>query len=273
MGREAVQLLEQAGDVWESNMARMIATVPMYHLGDLEAAYRESKKAHQIGLETGDYSAICISLLFWIPAHPKTIPPGIIQAELERHREDPLTIAGAVYARGLELLLCQDQPKEAARVLDDSLAQARRLGLRNVCLFSAATWKATALRIVAERETDGATRRRAVNEAMKAVRAALKITKKYVACRPHALRERGRLAVLEGNEEQARRYYDESLQVARQHKARYDHARTLLARGNAGMEFGWPQASDQIEEAESEIREIEMFRSDDSSKTNKQKDR
>ena len=154
-GREAVELLEQAGDVWESNMARMIATVPIYHLGDLKTAYLESKKAYEIGIETGDYSAVCISLLFWIPTNPKTIPPGAIQAELERHREDPLTIAGAVYARGLELLLCEDQPREAAQVLQDSQDQAKRLGLRNVCLFSAVSWKATALRIVAEREPEG----------------------------------------------------------------------------------------------------------------------
>ena len=57
----------------------------------------------------------------------------------------------AVYSRGRELLLCEDKPAEAAKVLEDSLIQARRLGLRNVCLFSAATWKATALIIVAER--------------------------------------------------------------------------------------------------------------------------
>ena len=256
-GTEAVELLEQAGDVWESNMARMITTVPMYHLGDLAGAYRESRKAYEIGLETGDYSAVCISLLFWIPTNPKTIPPGAIQAELERHREDPLTIAGAVYARGLELLLCEDRPAEAAKVLDDSLVQARRLGLRNVCLFSAATWKATALRIVAEREPDGPPRRRAVAAATKAIRAALSITKKYRACRPHALRERGLIAMLEGKEDQARRFLDESLQLAEAHQARYDHAKTLLARGRAGQQFSWPEADQQVRDAQATIDELE----------------
>jgi two-component system sensor kinase len=260
MGREAVRLLEQAGDVWESNMARMIATVPMYHLGDLEAAYRQSRKAYEIGIETGDYSAVCISLLFWIPNNPKTIPPGVIQVELERHRDDPLTIAGAVYARGLELLLCEDQPREAAEVLQESLDQASRLGLRNVCLFSAATWKATALRTVAERQQeDAAARSRALRDALVAVRAALKITKKYRACRPHALRERGLIAVLEGKEDQARRYFEESLQAAEAHQARYDHAQTLLARGQAGIKFGWPNAAAQAAQAQAVVDSLENF--------------
>jgi serine/threonine protein kinase/tetratricopeptide (TPR) repeat protein len=258
-GLEAVQLLNQAGDVWESNMARMIATVPMYHLGDLKTAYRESKKAYEIGLETGDYSAVCISLLFWIPTNPKTIPPGAIQAELERHREDPLTIAGAVYARGLELLLCEDQPRDAAQVLQDSLDQAKRLGLRNVCLFSAATWKATALRMVAERESAGPDRSRAIGNAMAAVRTALKITKKYRACRPQALRERGLIAVLEEQEGQARRFFDESLQLAETYEARYDHAKTSLARGQAGIKFGWANAAQQIAQAQSVLDALEDF--------------
>ena len=57
----------------------MIATVPMYHLGDLKTAARESKKAYEIGLETGDYSAVCISLLFWVPCALNQIPRGAIQ--------------------------------------------------------------------------------------------------------------------------------------------------------------------------------------------------
>lgn len=256
-GAEAVRLLEQAGDVWEANMARMIATVPNYHLGDLKTAYRESKKAYEIGLETGDYSAVCISLLFWIPCAPHLIPRGAIQKELDRKREDPLSIAGAVYARGLELLLREDNPAEAAKVLQDCLDRAKKRGLRNVCIFSAMTWKATALRIVAERTSEGAARRRALRAAKKSCRAALKITKSYLACRPHALRETGIVAAMEGREEQARRYFEESLRVAERYEARYDIAKTELARGEAGLKFAWPDAEQQITNARKRMAEIE----------------
>ncbi len=256
-GAEAVRLLEQAGDVWEANMARMIATVPMYHLGDLKTAYRESKKAYEIGLETGDYSAVCIALLFWIPSAPHLIPRGAIQRELDRKREDPLSIAGAVYARGLELLLCEDHPAEAAKVLQDCLDRAKKRGLRNVCIFSAMTWRATALRIVAERATEGSPRQSALRAAKKACHAAWKITKSYLACRPHALREAGIVAALEGNENQARRSFAESLQVAEQYGARYDLARTTRAQGEAGLKFGWPNAAEQVVQATALIKELE----------------
>ncbi len=256
-GAEAVRLLEQAGDVWEANMARMIASVPMYHLGDLKTAYQEMKKAYEIGLETGDYSAVCISLLFWIPCAPHLIPRGAIQKELDRKRDDPLSIAGAVLARGLELLLCEDNPAEAAKVLQDCLDRAKKRGLKNVCIFTAITWKATALRIVAERCPEGTARQHAVRTAKQACRAALKITKSYLACRPHALRETGIVATLEGNEEQARRSFAESLQVAEQYEARYDHAQTRLAQAEAGMKFGWPGSAEQAAEARAAIKELE----------------
>ena len=75
----------------------------------------------------------------------------------------------------------------------------------------------------------------------------MSITTKYRACRPHILRERGLIAVLEGNEDRARRSFDESLQIADSNDARYDHAQTLLARGNAGLRFGWPDAQQQVD--------------------------
>jgi len=143
--------------------------------------------------------------------------------------------------------------------LQDSLDQAKRLGLRNVCLFSAATWKATALRIVAEREPDGPAKQRALREAKKAVRAALKITKKYLACRPHALREQALIAALESDEDQSRCCFDESLKVASTQEARYEIAKTMLARGESGLKYGWPESAEQINAAKLEIKAIENF--------------
>ena len=57
-GREAIRLLEQAGDVWEANMARNIASQPLYFLGDLRNSHLQAKRAFEIGVETGDFAAI-----------------------------------------------------------------------------------------------------------------------------------------------------------------------------------------------------------------------
>ncbi len=256
-GAEAVRLLEGAGDVWEANMARMIRSVPMYHAGDLKGAYREARKAYEIGIETGDYSAACISLLFWMPAAPHLVPPGAIKTEMERDRVDPLAITSTFFTRGLELLLCEDKPQEAADMLQKMLDEANRREFRDCCLFAAKTWKVTALRIVAERAAEGSDRKRALRNAKRALGGALSITKSYRACRPHALREAGILATLEGNEPQARSFFEESLELAQQHAALFDIAKTELARGEAGIKFGWPDSEEQVRKARAQVAEIE----------------
>ena len=138
-GQEAVRLLEEAGDIWEANMARMIMSVPMYHSGDLKGAYREAKKAYEIGLETGDYSAACITQLFWMPAAPHKVPPGAIKTEMERDRFNPLAITATFLTRGYELLLCEDKPAEAAEWFQKLLDECKRREFRDCCLYAGVT--------------------------------------------------------------------------------------------------------------------------------------
>lgn len=258
-GREAVRRLEQAGDVWESNMARIILSQSLYFLGDLQDAYREAKQAYEKGKETGDHSAMAIALYFWVPACPHNVPEGALQSARERQREDPLSTSAAIQGRGLELLLREDDPVEAARVIEESLSVARQRGLRNPCIFGGVTWKATALRCVAEREMSGANHQSSLSEAKKAVRDALKITKKYLTCRPRALRECAEIAAIEGHEDRAIRFLNESLRVAEQQNATYEHAHSLVARGKAGLKFGWPDAEQQLAEGKATIARLEDF--------------
>ncbi len=72
-----------------------------------------------------------------------------------------------------------------------------------------------------------------------------------------ALREAGLVATLEGNEEPARRFFDESLQVAEQFEAIYYIAKTRLARGEAGLKFGWQDAEQQVTEARVAVAQLE----------------
>lgn len=263
-GREAVELLEQAGDVWEANMARIILSQPLYFLGDLQASHLEAKQAYEVGNETGDYSAMAIALDFWVPSAPHQVPEGALQAERERPREDPLSSAAAIQGRGLELLLRENRAEEAAKVIDESLVVAKRRGLRNPCIFGGVTWKATALRIVAERAPKGAARNAALRAAKQAARTALGITNRYRACRAQALRERALIAVLEGNEAQARRYFDDSLRVADEQEARYERAKSLQARAEAGLKFRWQDVEQQLAEARAVMEDIERFSADPS---------
>lgn len=256
-GREAIRLLEEAGDVWEANMARMIASFPMYFLGDLRNAHLTVKRSFEIGIETGDHAAMAIALYFWATSAPRTLPEGALQVECDRQRDDPLSSSAALQGRGLELLIREDRPREAAVMIQKSLDLAKQRGLRNPCIFCGVTWKAVALRIVAQREPDGPTRAQALAEASKAVRNALKITKKYLTVRPMALRERGMIAVLKGKEKEARQAFDQSLDFAREQGAPYECAQTELARAEAGQKFGWPDADRDVAQARAKIAEFE----------------
>ncbi len=62
---------------------------------------------------------------------------------------------------------------------------------------------------------------------------------------------------MEGREAPARQYLEESLLVGEQYDARYDIAKTKLAHGEAGSEFGWPDAERQVAQAKAVIEEIE----------------
>ena len=57
---------------------------------------------------------------------------------------------------------------------------------------------------------------------------------------PHVLRECALLLAMTGAPGKARRYFDDSLQVAEAQGAVYEHAQTLLARGQVGLELHWP---------------------------------
>lgn len=258
-GREAVRLLEEAGDVWEANMARIILSFPLYLQGDHESAAVEARKAVEIGQETGDKSSVVIALWFWAIYAARQVPEGLIISELDQPSRDPLSDVAIILARGQELLLREDNPREAAEYFQRGLVVARKRGLRNPCVFCAMTWKTKALRIVAERESEGPTRTAALKQARKAARYALLTTRMYLTSRPEALREKALICALDGKEARARRYFDESLRLAQEQEASYEIARTELARGEAGLKFGWPVDNEQMAAAEQEVARIRKF--------------
>ncbi len=71
------------------------------------------------------------------------------------------------------------------------------------------------------------------------------------------LRECGLLATLQGNEQQARTYFDQGIELAEAQGAQRERAKTLLARDEAGLKFGWPGADKQTAEARALVEEIE----------------
>ncbi len=113
-GQAAVRLLEEAGDVWEANMVRIILSVPTYYSGELEEACRMAQTVLRVGYETGDYMAVACAMLFGTPTSPNFAEDGVVQSEVERPRTGPLSRCAIIMGRGLDLVHREDKPVEAA---------------------------------------------------------------------------------------------------------------------------------------------------------------
>ena len=74
----------------------------------------------------------------------------------------------------------------------------------------------------------------------------MSVARKFQTDLPHALREAGLVAAMQGAIQKARKFLDESLVVAERQGARFEHAQTLLARGRVGLEVDWPGSAEDV---------------------------
>jgi two-component system sensor kinase len=249
--REAVRLLRRTGDYWEVNIARYQIAASLYRLGDLRGGLDEARTMYQSGLELGDGQATGISLDVWAWASGGKVPAEVIQAELARPSNDVQRTAQVLMAEAMRLL-GEGRPAEAATVLEQARRRARAAGVRNAWVAPLHPWLATALRRQTEALTDRTPRRRRrlLARLRAAVLRALRTARSFPNERPHALREAALLAALEGRCGRSRRLFEDGLAVAERQGARYERALTLLARGQVGLEAGWPGADADVAEGE-----------------------
>ena len=252
-GREAICLLDDAGDVWEANMASMLLSMPRYYLGELESAYWLNQTALRVGYETGDMMAVDVALYFGAPTAPRFAPEGTIAKEVLRERQDPLTQCTILQARALEQLGREDDPEGAAATFKQCMDLAWSKMFRNPYIFCGYAWRAESLRILAERLPEGSERTRALKKARKAARIAIFISWQYHLSRTQALREMGTILAMQGHSVKARLQLDDAIRVAQQQDARYELAKAQLARGKAAHKFGWDGGDEMIAQAEQEI--------------------
>ena len=248
--REAVRLLGRTGDHWEMNIAQYQIAASLYRLGDLSAAVTEAQRMYQSGLELGDAQASGISLDTWARASLGQVPAEVIRAELKRPGGDVQRTAEVLAAEGTRLLYA-GLPEEAADVFQRAQDLADEAGVRNAWVAPLLPWLATALRRSAETlaAVTPARRRSLLRQAWKVARKALRLARSFPNEQPHALREAALICALHGRTRRAHRYFDEGLAAARRQEARFEEAQTLLARGQVGLELGWPEAAEDLERA------------------------
>jgi tetratricopeptide (TPR) repeat protein len=238
--REAMDLLDQAGDRWEVNNCRLQMAMARYRLGDLMGAVEESMAARRAGLEIGDAQARGIGLEAWAKATDGAVPPELIRAELERSSEDVLTIASVLQAEGMRLLGRGDAGA-AIDAFDESQRLFRQAGMKNAGVSPVRPWLLTALRHAAESTPADERRRRTTlrRRARSVARQASRRARFYRNDLPHVLRERALLAALGGRRRRSAALVARSYDVALQQGAKVEVLRTRVARGRIGARFGW----------------------------------
>ncbi len=248
--REGVRLLERTGDLWEVNIARYHIANTHYRTGDLKSAVAEARRIHQSGLELGDIQASAMCFDVWARASGGQVDAQALQTELQRPREDVQVSAQVMLAEGVRLLAL-DRLQEAADQFEDAYQFAAEKGVVNAWVIPLHAWLATALRRQVEATSSWEPERRTalLQRASRAVRRAVKVARQFPDDLPHALREAGLIAAMDGSPDRARQHLDESLAVAERQGARFEHAQTLLARGRLGVVLGWPKAEAEVSTA------------------------
>jgi two-component system sensor kinase len=255
--REAIQLLERIGDHWEVNVARYHIALSLYRAGDLSGAVVEANRMYRSGLELGDIQASGGALDPWARACEGHLNAVVLETELKRPRDDVQGTAMVLLAEGVRLFAL-DRTIEAINVFSRGNQIAEAAGVRNVYVFPHVPWLASAIRRQAEKAADTAPGDvpELLDRAKKAARRALRTARTFQTDLPHALRECGFIAALNGKAQIARRHFEESLLVAERQSARFEYAQTLLAIGRIGQQFAWSKATDHLTAGQEAINKL-----------------
>jgi len=226
----AAERLETMGDAPEAHDALLHVARAKYRLGQVGEAVALARRVHEAALDGNDVFAAASSVLVWTKASGGRVPSMMIrvQVEIAAQIEQRFTKLVAMQAGGIRLLGV-GRPHEAAEMLDQTADELHREGLMATeLLASLDVWRATAWRRVAEGASDAGSRAEALAHARRAIRRGLWWTSRFRNGLPHALREAGRLAALDGKLGRAKLLLETSVAVAVRHEQAQEVALTRL---------------------------------------------
>ncbi len=246
--REALRLLESAGDQWEVNTAGWNLAICLYRKGQLAEAIVAAKRVYSSALSIGDQASAGVSLSVWTRAACGAIDPQMIATELARESQDASTTAELRLAAGIAAHSSGDLV-EAMTQFDAAARTIRKSGLRQEYAAPVSCWRATAARSLAEQVSphDPIGRTRALRTASAAVVSARFWARSYRNNAPHALREAGLVASLRNRRRRRDRFLARSLAIAEKQGAQYESALTRLALAEVAAREGENAA--ELEEA------------------------
>ena len=257
--RESVRLLERTGDRWEQNTATWHLVFSHYRLGELDSAVDLARELYGTATAIGDQTAAGVVLSGWARAASGRVPPEFVAAELARDNGDAQTASEVHLAEGLRLLHAGDLDGAVER-LEQAAAIVAAGGLRQEYVAPVKPWLATALRMRVEASDAYAPRARArlLRRAARVARQADRLSRSYRNNRPHALRERALVAILQGRPARARRLLVRSLRVAKDQGATYEATLTREASARLAVATGIAGAEDALALAEANRVAVEV---------------
>ncbi len=259
--REALRLLERTGDYWEVHTARYQVAASLYHLGDMPGAIEEARRNYRSGLELGDEQASGIILDVWSRAAGGMISQDIVATERARDRKDTQSIAQVLLAEGVRRL-GNDEVLEATELIEQAVQLINDTHVKTVYTVPLLAWLVTCRRRMVEAcsRLTPKWRRTLLRRAEQAVRQALRSA---CICRndiPQVLREYALILAMQGRVHKCQRMFSKALALARSMGESYEYALTLKARSEIGLEAGWPDAAEQLAEANQLLGELSIQR-------------
>ena len=251
--REAIHLLESTGDQFELNTAGWNLAMARHRKGELRDAAQVARSVYKASMAIGDQTSAGVALSVWTRATVGRVDESLIEVELARGSEDASTTTELLLASGICALHRQDLDAASAH-LAKARETIRRAGLRQEYIAPVASWSATVARLVTEQASahDPSARRRMVRRTAKQVRRARFWAFSYRNNAPHALREAGLLASLQGRPRRANKLLERSLLVADTQGARYEAALTRQALAKVAHARGGP--AEDLDEATEVVR-------------------
>lgn len=264
--RKAIKILERTGDYWQVHIARYQVAAAQFRLGNFEEANEECRKNYQSGITLGDHQASGIILDIWVQSSQGQLPKDLLEKEFARSREDVQGQAQVALAEAI-ILLNEGQTEDAIELLIRTKNSLEEAGLQSTYTCPIYTWLISAYRQLAE-EDDSIFRskRTAALRSVKRLKyKALFLTRRFSNELPRLYRELAIISAMEGKQNQAKKYLEKSLHIARRTQAKHEFASSLRVMEKIGKEFQWKDSSISAEESESAKKHLNKL---ETSKTN-----
>jgi tetratricopeptide (TPR) repeat protein len=254
---QAINAFEKAGDLWELNLAHFHRACCNFGLGNLSQAVEEARWVFAASARLGDSRTLCSSYI-WARATQGNIPFEELKSCYPCRPDDVMSTVHGVMAEGhwhtfhgrtAEALLAF---KRAGELIRRTFCVNSHTILVLPNLTAALRRHADHLQVEDASQSDQL-RRRAYRLAKWSVRVARLVPAAY----PFALRELAALLAQRGNLEKALRVADKSCAVALAQKAKYEHAQSILVRGQIAQQLKLPEADEQIQSARAALESLE----------------